>query len=62
MKEIKFSEAILEAIDQSMQKDKSVILMGLGITDPKSIFGTTKGLLKNMVLKELSRLQPPKMR
>ena len=46
MKEIKFSEAILEAIDQSMQNDKSVILMGLGITDPKSIFGTTKGLLK----------------
>ena len=53
MKEIKFSEAILEAIDQSMQKDKSVILMGLGITDPKSIFGTTKGLLKKYGVKRV---------
>ena len=52
MKEIKL-EAILEAIDQSMQKDKSVILMGLGITDPKSIFGTTKGLLKKYGVKRV---------
>lgn len=41
-----FSEAVRQAIDESMQRDSSVILMGLGITDPKAIFGTTKGLLK----------------
>jgi len=38
-----FSEAVRQAIDESMQRDSSVILMGLGVTDPKAIFGTTKG-------------------
>ncbi len=42
----KFSEAINEALDLSMRKDKKVILMGLGVDDPKRIFGTTKNLLE----------------
>jgi pyruvate/2-oxoglutarate/acetoin dehydrogenase E1 component len=46
MVKIKYSDAILEAIDDSMNKNNSVIIMGLGITDPKAVFGTTKGLLK----------------
>ncbi len=46
MVKIKYSDAILEAIDYSMSKNNSVIIMGLGITDPKAVFGTTKGLLK----------------
>ena len=46
MNKIRYSDAILEAIDESMKKNSSVVLMGLGITDPKAIFGTTKGLLK----------------
>ena len=29
-----------------MLRDKKVVLMGLGVTDPKGIFGTTKGLNK----------------
>ena len=29
-----------------MRNDKSVVIMGLGVTDPKGIFGTTKGLEK----------------
>ena len=29
-----------------MQKDKSVVIMGLGVTDPKGIYGTTQGLEK----------------
>lgn len=46
MREIKFHEAILEATDQLMEADPSVYLMGLGVPDPKGIFGTTVGLQK----------------
>ncbi|MBI5741888.1 MAG: alpha-ketoacid dehydrogenase subunit beta [Nitrospirae bacterium] len=44
MREIKYSEAILEATDQCMADDPSVYIMGLGVTDPKGVFGTTVGL------------------
>jgi len=43
-REIKYFEAIREAIDLSMQNDPSVYVMGLGVPDPKGIFGTTIGL------------------
>lgn len=46
MPTIKFSEAILQATDQKMAEDKTVYLMGLGVPDPKGIFGTTSGLEK----------------
>jgi len=44
MREIKYSEAILEATDFSLKKDPSVLVVGLGVPDPKGIFGTTSGL------------------
>ena len=44
MREIKYSEAILEATDFSLGNDPSVMVVGLGVPDPKGIFGTTKGL------------------
>lgn len=43
---IKFSEIIKKAMHDLMQKDKSVICFGLGVTDPIGIFGTTSGLEK----------------
>lgn len=43
-REINFAKALLEATDQCMAEDASVYLMGLGVTDPKGIFGTTSGL------------------
>ena len=46
MPEIKFNEAILQATDQLMAEDPSVYIMGLGVPDPKGIFGTTTGLEK----------------
>jgi len=46
MPEIKYSEAILQATDQLMEADPSVYVMGLGVPDPKGIFGTTNGLEK----------------
>lgn len=42
--EIKFSEAIREALDFCLTNDPAVYLMGLGVPDPKGIFGTTLGL------------------
>ena len=41
-----FSSAINEAIHQAMEVDESVICYGLGVTDPKSVFGTTANLEK----------------
>lgn len=46
MHELTFSQAILEATDQCMERNPKVYVMGLGVTDPKGIFGTTLGLEK----------------
>ena len=43
---LKFFQAINEAIDLCMTKDPAVYIMGLGVPDPKGIFGTTLGLLE----------------
>ena len=40
-REITFAEAIREATDQCMESDPSVYIMGLGVPDPKGVFGTT---------------------
>ena len=42
----KFSACINEAIEYSMIQDNRMICFGLGVTDPKAIFGTTKDLEK----------------
>lgn len=41
---LKYADAIREATDQAMERDSSVYLIGLGVPDPKGIFGTTTGL------------------
>ena len=43
-RELKFFQAINEAIDLCMDKDPAVFIMGLGVPDPKGIFGSTLGL------------------
>ena len=43
---ISLASAIKEAQMLAMKKDKNVLLIGLGVDDPKGIFGTTKGLNK----------------
>jgi len=40
-----FTAAIREATDQEMARDSRVIVMGIGVDDPKAILGTTEGLL-----------------
>lgn len=39
-----YAKAINEALHQAMAHDESVICYGLGVDDPKGIFGTTLGL------------------
>jgi pyruvate dehydrogenase E1 component beta subunit len=46
MSQKNFATAINEAIHQAMEIDKSVICYGLGVTDPKAVFGTTANLEK----------------
>lgn len=43
-RELTYAKAINEATDQMMQKIDEVYLIGLGVPDPKGIFGTTSGL------------------
>lgn len=43
-RERKFGEAIREATEIAMERDPRVYVMGLGVPDPKGIFGTTLGL------------------
>lgn len=43
-RKLKFFQAVNEAVDVCMAKDPAVYIMGLGVPDPKGIFGTTLGL------------------
>lgn len=43
-REVTYADAILEATAQCMAEDSAVYIMGLGVPDPKGIFGTTIGL------------------
>jgi pyruvate/2-oxoglutarate/acetoin dehydrogenase E1 component len=43
---ISYIEAVCEATDQEMGIDPDVVVMGLGVDDPKAILGTTRGLLQ----------------
>jgi pyruvate/2-oxoglutarate/acetoin dehydrogenase E1 component len=43
---LSYTEAIREAIEQEMERDSSVIVLGQGVDDPKRILGTTKGLVE----------------
>ncbi|MGC8494675.1 MAG: alpha-ketoacid dehydrogenase subunit beta [Syntrophobacteraceae bacterium] len=45
-REISFAQAIREALDQAMEKDPRVIVIGEGVPDPKAIFASTAGLLQ----------------
>ena len=44
MRKITFADAINEAIWTAMKESKDVITYGLGVPDPKGVFGTTLGL------------------
>ncbi len=44
MQHLSFAKSINKALFEAMGQDNSVICYGLGINDPKAIFGTTKGL------------------
>jgi acetoin:2,6-dichlorophenolindophenol oxidoreductase subunit beta len=55
-RELTFWQAIREAIDLCMAKDPAVHIMGLGVPDPKGIFGTTLGLLEKYGAERVSDL------
>ena len=44
LRKLTFADAIHESMHQAMTDDHNVIAYGLGINDPKAIFGTTRGL------------------
>lgn len=46
MRSLKFAEALREATDIALATDPHTYLMGLGVPDPKGLFGTTSGLLE----------------
>lgn len=44
MRELKLYQAIREGLDLMLEADPSVCVIGLGVPDPKGVFGTTLGL------------------
>ncbi len=46
IRKLSYVDAIREATDQEMGRDKSVVIFGLDVDDPKAIQGTTKGLVE----------------
>jgi acetoin:2,6-dichlorophenolindophenol oxidoreductase subunit beta len=46
MRELTYAEAIREGFAVAMERDPRVMLMGLGVPDPKGFFGTTTTLLE----------------
>ena len=46
MRKISYHQAINEGICEAMSADDTVLCYGLGVTDPKAVFGTTSGLLE----------------
>lgn len=45
-KRISFASEIKECLSGNLKKDPKFIVMGLGVNDPKGVFGTTTGLSK----------------
>ena len=45
MRQLKYNEAINEALVQVMGRFKNTVCYGLGVPDPKNVFSTTKKLL-----------------
>jgi pyruvate dehydrogenase E1 component beta subunit len=43
-RDITYAQAVLEATDQCLAADPAVYIIGLGVPDPRGIFGTTIGL------------------
>ncbi len=44
IRELSFAQAVNEALESAMEQEPRVICFGLGIDDPKRIFGTTRNL------------------
>ncbi|HVO92925.1 MAG TPA: transketolase C-terminal domain-containing protein [Terriglobales bacterium] len=45
-RQLSYVDAVREAADQEMARDRSVIVFGLDVDDPKAIQGTTRGLVE----------------
>ena len=43
-----FANAINDALQVAMRKDSKMLCYGLGVTDPKGVFGTTLNLEKKL--------------
>jgi len=43
-RQLKFFEALREGLEIAMERDTKVYLLGLGVSDPIGVFGTTRGL------------------
>ena len=58
---VSVADSINEALVLSMKKNKNVLLIGLGVDDPKGVFGTTTNIDKIFKKKEYSIFQLQKM-
>lgn len=53
---ITYAKAIREALEQGMERDSSVFVIGEGVPDPKGAFGTTKSLIEKFGKKRVMEM------
>ncbi|HBR14470.1 MAG TPA: alpha-ketoacid dehydrogenase subunit beta [Candidatus Omnitrophica bacterium] len=53
VRKLSYGEAIREALDQALERDPRVYVMGQGINDPGGMFGSTDGLYKKYGLERV---------
>ena len=56
------SQVICDAQEKILEKHSESLLFGLGVNDPKRVFGTTSLLEKNSEIQEYLKLQRLKTR
>jgi len=50
---LSYAQAVREGLDQAMERDPNVIVIGEGVPDPKTIFNTTAGLREKYGVKRV---------
>jgi hypothetical protein len=60
-KQLTVTEIILETLDQALDSDKSTLLFGLGVNDPKAYLEQRQACTKNIQLKGFLKHLHPRM-
>jgi Pyruvate/2-oxoglutarate dehydrogenase complex, dehydrogenase (E1) component, eukaryotic type, beta subunit len=54
---LKYWQAINKALEEELERDESVFIIGIDVGEPGGTFSTTRGLKKNLEQRGLEMLQ-----